>query len=137
MALSQNRKGDRLELDGGRFRVEAGPALLKGKATAALLDNSKTAEHYQVGLKDALGATIEADKPFTYLDWKGGRVFYLYEKEDVDPNDPDTPYFVPEGAITDREGNEDVVRYTYVYRERGTYESEEAAIDAAEKLAGA
>ena len=27
MPLSQNRKGDRLELDGGRFRIEAGPAL--------------------------------------------------------------------------------------------------------------
>lgn len=135
MSLSQNRKGDRLELDGGRFRVEAGPALKRAKATAELLDNANTADHYQPGLSDAKGEEIVEDKQFHYLDYLNDYVFYLYEKVPVDPSDPESPYHVPEGSITLREDNVDVSKYTYVYEERGTFATEDEAVAEAERLA--
>lgn len=137
MPLSQNRKGDRLELDGGRFRIEAGPALKRAKATPDLLDDAKTAAHYQPGLNDAKGEEIVVGKPFRYLDYLNDAVFYLFEKVDVDPADPESPYHVPEGSVTLREGNVDVSQYTYVYEERGTFESEDEAVAGAEQIAGA
>jgi hypothetical protein len=135
MSLSQNRKGDRLELDGGRFRVEAGPALKRAKATETLLSNDQTAEHYQHGLPDAKGEEITLGQHFHYLDYLNPYVFYLYEKVDVDPSDPDSPYHVPEGSVTLRDDNVDVSKYTYVYEERGAFETEDEAVAQAERLA--
>lgn len=63
---------------GGKVRVERGPARKTAKATEALLADTATATHYQVGQRDADGAMIEAGKPMTYIDWLGAKGWYVY-----------------------------------------------------------
>lgn len=74
---------------GGKARVERGPARKTGKATEALLDNEKTAAHYQIGARDADGKVIEAGKTMAYLDWLGERGFYVYSRIEPTPEKPD------------------------------------------------
>ena len=62
---------------GTDVRIEAGPARLESEASPELLSNEYSAEHYQVGLIDAAGHTIEIGKPMVYLDWKGQPGFYV------------------------------------------------------------
>jgi len=69
-----------IEFD-GVARAELGPALKSAVASAETLDNAITAEHYQVGRHDAVGVAIELGKPFSYLDWLGDRVWYVYHFE--------------------------------------------------------
>ncbi|WP_156911724.1 hypothetical protein [Kaistia adipata] len=70
---------------GGKVRVERGPARKTGKATEALLDDEKTASHYQLGKFDADGKVIEAGKTMTYLDWLGPKGWYVYALGEVGP----------------------------------------------------
>lgn len=69
----------------GKVRVERGPAKRTGKATEAVLDDDRTAAHYQLGRLDADGKVIEAGKSFTYLDWLGPRGWYVYVLGDGAP----------------------------------------------------
>jgi hypothetical protein len=64
---------------GEAIRVENGPARRTAVATKALLDDAKTARHYRVGEKDAMGKVIVLDAPMTYLDYKGAWVWYVYK----------------------------------------------------------
>lgn len=123
---------------GSTVRVEPGPARLKAVASPDLLDNAHTAQHYQVGLRDAGGRVIREGEEFDYLDWNGhndanqdgvGRttVFYLYQERTVPVLDAsDNPIQGDDGqpAVEQR------------WIEVGVYKSREAANNAAEKLAG-
>lgn len=125
---------------GDKFRIETGPARITAKATCELL-GCATADHYAAprpaseqeianpktntpeGLIysiDALGQPIQIGQEITYLDWVGFqraespvRAFYLYELHERTPEEaelhPDTT----------------------IWRERGIYDTEEAAISAA------
>lgn len=61
-----------------RIRVEWGPARKKAKATEELLSDQKTAPHYKVGTKDALGKPIKVGEDMDYLDYKADYVWYIY-----------------------------------------------------------
>lgn len=98
---------------GKTVRVEPGPALKTAKATAELLSDEVTAAHYAVGARDAKGEVIELGQPMAYLDWKGERVFYLYQLRDDDSAAEGQRWF-----------------------EVDTFATEEAAHAAAQKLAG-
>ncbi|MFO1151017.1 MAG: hypothetical protein U1E62_21795 [Alsobacter sp.] len=97
---------------GQDVRIEAGPARLESKASPELLSNERTAEHYQVGLIDAAGRTIEIGKPMTYLDWKGRPGFYVAQ-------------WVPDEAHPDQG----------VWQDRGFYPTEEDAVAFAKTIA--
>lgn len=73
-----------IEID-GVVRVESGPALRVAVATPELLDNQNTAEHYQDGGFDAVGAPISVGQEMTYLDWMGEPVWYVYCWEVMPP----------------------------------------------------
>ena len=86
-----------------------------GRASGALWkirQNERTAEHYQVGLIDAAGRTIEIGKPMTYLDWKGRPGFYVAQ-------------WVPDEAHPDQG----------VWQDRGFYPTEEDAVAFAKTIA--
>lgn len=125
----------------GSFRIEPGPIKLVETATKELLANDRTLDHYFEGQRDtgqidndgnpvlhtgvdALGQEIKLGEPMTYLDWvghqqgtEGATVFYLYRLEkrtaaeiedlELDKNPPP------------------------VWREVGTFATEEEAISAA------
>lgn len=146
------RKGDRLEI-GDRFRIEPGPARRTAKATTELLDDAKTAARYHlprtvadakdpkkskaVIAKDAMGKDIVEGQDFTYLDDYGKPVFYLYERVEIDLENPDHARFIPQADPTDilPEDSTNVTAYTYFFEPRGTFDTEESAIAEAEKLA--
>lgn len=73
---------------GSTIRVENGPVRRTAEATEELLDNTRTATHYQVEEKDALGKSIVLGEDMTYLDYKGEWVWYVYHLED-DETAPD------------------------------------------------
>lgn len=144
------RHGDRIEI-GETVRVERGPALRQGTATAALLADDKTADHYHlprvegegddaktIVSRDAFGKPIEEGKRFSYLDYLGDWIFYVFERVEIDHTDPRFERFVPvndPAAQMLPEGSENVQAYAYVFEERGTYPSEEEAISAGVALA--
>jgi hypothetical protein len=122
---------------GDTHRIEAGPRLLTGKATAELLSDDATADHYhaprpateaeiaspnvdtvdgQYFAKDALGQPIELGGEMAYLDWLAFRagtdqVFYLYAWQTI----PAT------GEADARDA----------WVEAGVFDTEEAALSAA------
>lgn len=125
---------------GESFRIEPGPRRVTATATEALLDNSQTAPHYALEVNDtpdgepprpgvdADGKLIELGKPIAYLDWTGveqGRegalVFYLYGLQ------PMTPQEVKDRSTLDGEPPQDCT----IWREVGTFETEEEALGAA------
>lgn len=71
-----------IEFD-GKVRVEAGPALKTAKATDDMLSDKKTAAHYVAGAFDAVGKQIVMGANFSYLDWLGTPVWYVYRLEEV------------------------------------------------------
>lgn len=128
------RKGDRIEI-GDTVRVESGPALRRRKATDEALSNDATADHYQVGLSDALGKPIEAGAMFTYLDYYGPRVFYVYQRAEIGPDDPRFKA-QPDGESPPLDEESTNIRaYTYVFEERGVFGTEDEAIEVGQKLA--
>jgi hypothetical protein len=66
-------------------RIEKGPPMVETVATAELLSNEVTATHYQEGRLDAVGTTIELDKPIKYLDWLHPEnwVWYVYKLDET------------------------------------------------------
>jgi hypothetical protein len=85
-------------------RVESGPRREKAIATAELapdqdskgkvkdvleqthrtLPNGKRlAKHYKLGMRDAWGKIIQEGEEFTFLDYFGEQVWYMYQLEDV------------------------------------------------------
>lgn len=79
-------------------RVERGPKRKRGKATAKLLDDAVTADHYHLPreetkvdkdgktrtvvkkARDSAGRVIEKEgQEIEYLDWKGEHVWYVYQ----------------------------------------------------------
>lgn len=120
MAAPISRVGDRIEIGGGAFRVEKGPPLRRAVATAQLLGNHQTAEHYQEGAPDALGNPIVRGEEMAFLDWLGEPVFYVYQRRELD-------------ELSQRRLK---TEYAYLYEELGTYPSEEEAIAAAQALLG-
>lgn len=98
-SANEERLSDTLIDLGGRVRIERGPKLKEAKATEQLLSNTVTAEHYQLGARDAKGRVIERDKPMSYLDWIGEQTWYIYalrEEQAVD---------AVGNAMTDERGN--------------------------------
>lgn len=69
---------------GPSIRGEFGPPLKEAVATEALLDNTVTASHYQVGAPDALGSPIALGRPMSYLDWtaRSSWGWYIYRFQD-------------------------------------------------------
>jgi hypothetical protein len=144
------RHGDRIEI-GDTVRVERGPVLRQATATAALLANDKTAEHYHlprvegegddaktIVSRDAFGKPIEEGKRFSYLDYLGDAVFYVFERVEIDATDPRFERFAPvndPAAQMLPEGSENVQVYSYVFEERGTYPTEDEAVATGVKLA--
>jgi hypothetical protein len=127
MAATVKRQGDMI-LIGANVRIEQGPPMVTAKATAELLADAKTASHYAVGKRDALGKPIVLGEDFTYLDWggndaEGKRVYYVFEKVDI-----------PE-AERNAAGAETTDEFRWI--ERGTRASEEAAISFGQTIAGA
>lgn len=130
------RKGTVLEFD-GKVRIEPGPVKKRAVATAELLSDAVTAEHYFAGTRtieeggktvekigrDRLGKPIEMGKPIDYFDWKSPvRRFYLYRlvsiaKGKVDP-------------ITKKPTAVDLTRYMPAGPDEG-FATEEAAMSAA------
>lgn len=128
------RNGDRIEI-GSTIRIESGPALRRLKATEQALDNAKTAEHYQVGLPDALGKVIAPGAMFSFLDYRGEPVFYLFQRREIGPDDP-RYQAAPDGTTPPLdEGSTNVTSYTYVFDEIGTFGTEDEAIEQGLKLA--
>lgn len=67
---------------GDSVRIEPGPRRLQAIATTELLGPA-TADHYQAGAFDALGAPIVLGSMMTYLDWvnyPAVPAYYLYRK---------------------------------------------------------
>jgi hypothetical protein len=118
---------------GSTIRVENGPARKVAVATeemepdrddegradpnaqskhAVLPDGKKLAVHYKLSLKDAFGKKIVAGQEFTYLDYFGELVWYIYQLGEVGVNEkgeilfPDSPYilknFEPEDRVAVR-----------------------------------
>lgn len=137
-------KGEMLVFGDDEVRVELGPKLVKTKATADLLDNRRTAPHYQLGGLDAYGNRIHEGQDFEYLDWGGSQVqglrcYYVYGKFPVDhtaefleDGKTSNPYFVPEDKRASYD-EQSTPFYTYVFCELGTAETEEEAISMAEE----
>lgn len=49
------------------------------------LANGKTlARHYKLGMRDARGKVIQEGEEFTFLDYFGEHVYYIYQLEDVE-----------------------------------------------------
>jgi hypothetical protein len=71
-----------IEFD-GKYRIEMGPPRKVAVATEELLSNELTAEHYQVGAKDALGKEIVLGEEMTYVDWHGPRVWWVFELQEA------------------------------------------------------
>lgn len=75
--------------NGPRWRVEQGPKTKTAIATEELLSDAKTATHYQVGERDAVGKIIVLGEPMTYHDWLpgGDRIWKVYKwvKDDKHP----------------------------------------------------
>lgn len=69
---------------GTTIRVEDGPARRTAVATKELLDDAVTANHYQVGEKDAMGKVIALGEPMTYLDYRGEWVWYIYKFDEAE-----------------------------------------------------
>lgn len=90
-------RNDLFELDGKR--IERGPRLMKATATKALLENSVTADHYQVGLRDAMGTPIALGEQMNYFDWKNPDNFtwHTYRWSAIDDH--------PEGGFWEATGN--------------------------------
>lgn len=92
--------------EGERWRVgtnviiDVGPELKVAVATPELLDDSVTADHYQVGRLDALGAVIALEQPITYLDWKATHGFYVYAWQ-MDPTHPAGGFYEEKGYYAD------------------------------------
>lgn len=129
------RKGDRIEI-GETVRIESGPAMRRRKATAEALDNGVTAPHYQLGAPDAMGQAIEEGKMFSYLDYQNPPVFYVFERVQIGADDP---RYKPQPDPTAPPLNDDstnIASYSYVFEERGTFATEDAAIEAGQTLAG-
>jgi hypothetical protein len=70
------------ESNDGTFRIELGPRMLKGVATAELLSDKVTAAHYQAGRLDAKGKPIVLGQDMDYADWLGPHVHNLYRLVD-------------------------------------------------------
>lgn len=128
------RKGDRIEI-GDTVRIEAGPPLRRRKATEEALANTATASHYQVGAVDALGKPIEEGQMFAFLDYYAEPVFYVFERVKIGPDDPRfTPQ--PDGTTPPLdEGSTNIAVYSYVFEDRGSYGTEDEAIEAGQRLA--
>lgn len=67
-------------IESGNFRIESGPARKTSFASVELLD--AISPHYRENMVDADGKPITLGGPFTYLDWGGTFVWYVYQKED-------------------------------------------------------
>lgn len=130
--MNFTRIGDLVEID-GKFRVEAGPRRMTGKADKATLDNAVTASHYQVGGFDAAvpPKVIEAGKDFEYLDWLGFqsedqiKAFHAYRLDDK-----------TEAELEDVDQDQPGAELT-IWREIGVYDTEEEAISACLSTASA
>lgn len=126
MTLKVSTKGNMTVLGSDQIRIEEGPALKTATATAELLHDDNTAEHYHAGVRpmtfndalgkpyevpslgrDALGKPIKIGQKMTYLDHggkkaMGSRCFYVYKRREIDPTNPATPdgdenpHYVPE-----------------------------------------
>lgn len=129
---------------GSNYLVERGPKLVTETATEELLANSRTANHYSVGLRDAAGKEIVLGEPMTFLEWGGAEtepefVYYIYKKTPVDataeklPNGEPNPHFVPEHIRNSESDNR--TYYDYVWTEVGTRATEEAAVSFAQSKA--
>lgn len=129
------RKGDRIEI-GNTVRVEAGPALRRRKATDEALSNDATAPHYQLGAPDATGKPIEEGKMFSYLDYHAPPVHYVFERVDIAPDDP-RYRAAPDGTTPPLdEDSTNITAYSYVFDERGSFATEDEAIEVGQRLAG-
>lgn len=123
---------------GSNYRIEKGPALVSEIASAELLSNDRTADHYIEGQRDATGKVIKIGEPITFLEWGGKSapkkdVYYIFERQEVDASDENSPHFVPEHIRNSQSENR--THYTYIWREVATRATEEAALDYAQKKA--
>jgi hypothetical protein len=67
-----------------KVRIEIGHVRRRAVATAELLSDAVTANHYAIGKRDAGGKPIELGQPFDYIDWKSAeRAYYVYRLEAV------------------------------------------------------
>jgi hypothetical protein len=82
---------------GTMIRVENGPVRKTAMATAELLDDRVTAEHYKVGLPDAAGKIIVLGETMTYLDYYGPWVWYIYKYDEEECR------WLPAGVETTKE----------------------------------
>jgi hypothetical protein len=87
---------------GETIRVENGPARQTAVATEELLDDTVTASHYHVGMRDAMGKVIALGEPMTYLDYHGEWIWYIYQLQD-DETAPDGKRWMAAGAETTKE----------------------------------
>src|SRR5436190_14825852 len=115
MSVKTSRKGNMTILGNDEVRIEEGPALKTAVASAELLHDDNTAEHYHAGVRpmvfndalgkpyevaalgrDALGQPIKIGQKMTYLDHggkkaPGSRCFYVYARKTIDPTSMVTP----------------------------------------------
>ncbi|MFL6864129.1 MAG: hypothetical protein ACJ8DZ_14130 [Allosphingosinicella sp.] len=129
-----NRVGDRIEI-GETVRIEAGPPLRRRKAAADALDDKATAPHYQVGRPDAKGETIEEGKMFSYLDFYGPPVFYVFKRRELTKDD--TAYKgAPDGTTPPLNADTtNIAGYTYVFDQVDVKATEDEAIELGQSLA--
>jgi hypothetical protein len=125
------RDGNMITLD-GKVRVEPGPVLKKASVTDELLDNTVTADHYQIGKLDAKGDPIEPGGEMHYLDWvghgqgaEGSTCFYVYRLEDLTAAE-----LKERGIDKSQAAPEDQV----IWREKGAAASEDEALGLAMSL---
>lgn len=153
MADMFTRTDHGITMAGDTIRIEAGPALVKAKATPENLSDEVTAEHYRLPFEaphpttneptvfsalDALGNPIEEGADFHYLDHlntrapDAGPVFYLYQM--LPPTASEKKARAHDGTgdagIPASDGSEPF------FHEVGTFQTEEQAINAALALMG-
>ena len=92
----------------GIVRVEKAKPYRRAVATEALLDDSRTAEHYRVGAFDSLGKLIVLGEEMTYVDWKNRNdfVWRLYENHYDEDRDRDVWRRAEDFATRDEAVNE-------------------------------
>lgn len=127
------RQGNILQI-GKTIRIESGPVLRKAEATAKLLGNDVTADHYVEGAFDALAVPIKLGEDMHYLDWlghsegvDGATGWYVYQHQPLTKAELAEREVTPEvlAALPDDETRE---TFTHIWREIGCEPDESAAI---------
>lgn len=115
------KKGDMIVIGDDQVRIEQGFKRFTATATEELLDDARTASHYQAGKPDAMGVPIVLGEKHTFIEW-GGKdhpaqpCLYVYQRRELTPEE--------------REARK--TSFTYIFEQAGEpFDADEAGAEAA------